>query len=414
MHVVQVPRRFVRSDWGGTETVILETSKSLMALGHHTEIYCPRALSNQDHEMIDGVSVTRFGYVYPYWGLSAAARAQMDRKGGNLFSFPLMRGLQRFPDLDLIHLHTGKRLGAIGRYVAAKRKLPYVISLHGGVYDVPSGEAQTWTAPANGTFEWGKALGWWVGARRVLDDAAAIICVGRKELEEAQRRHPRQTVVHLPNGVDARRFSGGDGAGFRARRGIPADAFVILVVGRIDPQKNQLLAVRLLAELQREKPRAHLVLVGPVTSADYDLSLAKEISALGLDAHVTLIRGLETSDPELVNAYHGADLFLLPSVHEPFGIVILEAWAAGLPVAASNVGGVPSFVSDGENGCLFPSGDLAALVGVVRELIANPDRRRKIADAGKKKAAEEFGWDRITQRLVGIYEEAIRANSLRK
>jgi glycosyltransferase involved in cell wall biosynthesis len=414
MHVVQVPRRFVRSDWGGTETVILETSKSLLALGHHTEIFCPRALSTQDHETIDGISVTRFGYVYPYWGLSEAARLQMDRKGGNLFSFPLMRGLRRFPNLDLIHLHTGKRLGAIGRYVAAQRKLPYVISLHGGVYDVPASEAQTWTAPANGTFEWGKVLGWYVGARRVLEDAAAIICVGQKELKEAQHRHPNQTVVHLPNGVDARRFARGDGSGFRGRHGIPADAFVILVVGRIDPQKNQLLAARLLAEVLLEKPRAHLVLVGPVTNSDYNLSLSKEISALGLDGKVSLIRGLETSDPELVNAYHAADLFLLPSVHEPFGIVILEAWAAGLPVVASNVGGVPSFVSDGENGCLFPSGDLGALLCAVRDLIANPDRRRSIADAGRKKAAEEFGWDRITQGLVGIYEEAIRANSLRK
>jgi glycosyltransferase involved in cell wall biosynthesis len=301
VHVVQVPRRFVRSDWGGTETVILETSKSLLALGHHTEIYCPRALSTRDHEVIDGISVTRFGYVYPYWGLSEAARSQMDRKGGNLFSFPLMRGLRRFPNLDLIHLHTGKRLGAIGRYVAARRELPYVISLHGGVYDVPAGEAQTWTAPAHGTFEWGKALGWWVGARRVLDDAAAIICVGRKEQKEAQRRHPNRTVLHLPNSVDARRFAGGDGSGFRARRGIPADAFVILTVGRIDPRKNQLLAARLLAELRLEEPRAHLVLVGPVTNADYNLSLSLGISALGLDGSVTVIGGLESSDPELVS-----------------------------------------------------------------------------------------------------------------
>ena len=414
MHVVQIPRRFVRSDWGGTETVILETSKSLLALGHHTEIFCPRAMSTQNHEVIDGVSVTRFRYIYPYWGLSPSARLQMDRKGGNLFSFPLMRELRRLPNLDLIHLHTGKRLGAIGRYVAARRKLPYVISLHGGVYDVPALEAQTWTAPAKGTFEWGKVLGWWVGARRVLDDAAAIICVGRKELKEAQLRHPNQAVVHLPNGVDADRFASGDGSGFRSRHGIQPDAFVILVVGRIDPQKNQLLAVRLLAELRRKNPRVHLVLVGPVTDDDYNLSLSKEIAALGLDRNVTLIRGLETSDPELVNAYHAANLFLLPSVHEPFGIVILEAWAAGLPVVASNVGGIPSFVSDGENGCLFPSGDLAALLGAVRALIANPDRGRKIAAAGKKKASEEFGWDRITRQLVGIYGEAMRANSLRE
>ena len=420
MRLIQVPRRFVRSDWGGTETTILEISKCLQALGHHTEIFCPRALSTQDHELIDGVSVTRFDYFYPYVGLSPAARLQMDKKGGNLFSFPLMRALGRFPGLDLIHLHTGKRLGAMARTVAARRKLPYVISLHGGVFDVPTGEAQTWTAPASGAFEWGKALGWFFGARRVLDDAAAIICVGQKEQQEAQRHYPKKRVVYLPNGVDARRFASGDGKGFRARQGIPEGAFVVLVVGRIDPQKNQLLAAQLVAELRRGDGKGdsaacvYLVLVGHVTNAEYDPSLMREIGELGLNDCVKVIRGLDTRDPELINAFHAADLFLLPSVHEPFGIVILEAWAAGLPVAASRVGGVPSFVIDGENGRLFSSGDLHELTGVVKDLIARPEHRRQLAEAGRKKACEEFGWDRITEHLVRVYEEAIRENSLRK
>src|ERR1051326_4710675 len=385
MRVAQVPRRFVRTDWGGTETVILETSRCLLKLGHHTEILCPRALSNQDREVIEGIAVTRFNYFYPYWGLSAAARMQLDKKGGNLFSFPLMRALARFPNLDLIHLHTGKRLGAIGRHVAVKRRVPYVISLHGGVFDVPAGEAQNWTAPANGTIEWGKALGWWVGARRVLDDASAIICVGRKEQEETQRRYRNKNVLHLPNGVDATRFARGDGPGFRARHGIPSDAFVVLVVGRIDPQKNQLLAVDLIGRLRSEHVDARLVLVGHVTNADYDAKLQREIETQGLTDFVTVIRGLETRDPELVNAYHAADVFLLPSVHEPFGIVILEAWAAGLPVVASRVGGVPSFVSDGGDGLLFDSGDSEKLTALFKDLIANPDARRRLGEAGKKK-----------------------------
>src|SRR5260370_10698311 len=236
----------------------------------------------------------------------------------------------------------------------------------------PEGETQTGTALAKGRFEWGKALGWWVGARRVLDDAAAILCVGQKEQEEAQRHYPRKKVVQLPNGVDAHRFAAGDGASFRARHGIAADAFVVLTVGRIDPQKNQLLAVRLLAQLLRERVNAHLVLVGHVTNAAYDAQLEREIDALVLSDRVTLIRGLDTHDPALVNAYHAADLFVLPSVHEPFGIVILEAWAAGLAVVASRVGGVPSFVPGGEDGCRVPPSGLHALARLGRELSANP------------------------------------------
>src|SRR5260370_29438213 len=150
----------------------------------------------------------------------------------------------------------------------------------GGFFIVPAGEAQTWTAPAKGTFEWGKALGWWVGARRVLDDAAAILCVGQKEQEEAQRHYPRKKVVHLPNGVDAGRFATGDRSSFRVHYGIAAAAFVVLTVGRIDPQKNQLLAVRLLEQLLRERVNAHLVLLGHVTNAAYDAQLEREINAL--------------------------------------------------------------------------------------------------------------------------------------
>ena len=65
----------------------------------------------------------------------------LDKKGGNLFSFSLMKALFQHPSIDLLHLHTGKRLGGIGRYVAKKRKIPYMVSIHGGAYDVPVEEA---------------------------------------------------------------------------------------------------------------------------------------------------------------------------------------------------------------------------------------------------------------------------------
>jgi glycosyltransferase involved in cell wall biosynthesis len=408
MRIVQVPRRFVRSDWGGTETAILEMSKSLITLGHHTEIFTPRALSKQDHETIDGIQVTRFPYFYPYLRLSDAARLQMDKKGGNLFSFPLMRALRECPDLDVIHLHTGKRLGAMARHVAIKRKIPYVISLHGGVHDVPAAEAQTFAAASKGAIEWGQPLGMYFGARRVLDDAAAILCVGQKEQEQTQRRYPDKRVLYLPNGVNAQRFATGDRNAFRAKFGIPADVFLILTVGRIDPQKNQLLAVKALQNID-----AHLVLVGHVTNPDYDARLATEIGNLGLSNRVRVIRGLDASDPQLVNAFHAADLFLLPSIHEPFGIVILEAWAAGLPVVASNVGGIPSFVRDGVNGALFASDDCGALTAALKTTIANGDIRKRLAEAGHREV-EQCSWDRVTQRLAAIYEEVVRENPLRK
>lgn len=414
MNIVQIPRRFVSSHWGGTETVILETCKRLLQMGHHTEIICPNALAHQDKEVIGGVNISRVPYFYPYFGLSNEAKQQLDRKGGNLFSFALMKALKKYPALDLIHLHTGKRPGGIGRYIALKRKIPYVVSLHGGVFDVPDEEAETWTAPTEGTIEWGKILGWWVGSRRVLDDAAAILCVGEEEQRQTQQRFRNKRVIHLANGVDPDRFATGDRDGFRNTYHIPSDAYVIVTVGRIDPQKNQIFAINLLPELVKLNRETHVVIIGPVTNENYNKKLARKISEKGLESRVTVIDGLAAGSQELVDAYHGADIFLLPSIHEPFGIVILEAWAAGLPVVASRVGGIPSFVNHGDDGLLFEPNDKAGFIKAFKTILESPEKARELGTAGKLKAQGQYSWDRITQSLVDIYEEAIHENPFRK
>lgn len=407
LNVIQIPRRFVRTEWGGTETVILETSKRLIATGHRTEILCPRALATSDSETMDGVAVERRAYFYPYFGLDAERRRQLDLKGGNLFSFSLMKSLKKYEKLDLIHLHTGKRLGGIGRHVALKRGIPYVVSLHGGAVDALGAEAAAWTEPTQGALEWGKLLGWWVGSRRVLDDAGAILCVGRAETEAMRAEFPGKRIEHLPNGVDPQRFSRGDGTRWKRDHDIPDEAFVILVVGRIDPQKNQLLAVEAMQEIVRQNPDAHLVLIGHVTNEEYYGRINDTVRALRLTDAVTLVPGINASSQELVDAYHAANVFALPSRHEPFGIVVLEAWASGRCVVASDVGGIPSLVEHGKDGLLFESDDLDAYTSAILELAESRDRRRAMARAGRMKARAQYSWDVITDRLVEIYEQVI-------
>ncbi len=226
--------------------------------------------------------------------------------------------------------------------MARKRKIPYVISLHGGVFDVPEEEAASWTAPTRGAFDWGKVLGLWVGSRRVMLDASAILCVGYQESLLVQKHLPDNRVIYLPNGADTRRFSKGDGAWFREKHKIPQDAKVVLTLARIDVQKNQHLPARLLPVFRELEPKTHLLIVGNVTNPSYYDELLKIVDTSALGAHVTIIPGIPSDSQDLVDAYHAADLFLLPSFHEPFGIVILEAWSAGLPVLASNVGGLPT------------------------------------------------------------------------
>lgn len=413
MNIVQIPRRFVSSDWGGTETVILESSKRLLAKGHQTQVLCPAALSTVYTENIEGVPVTRTKYFYPYFGLNQERKKRLDQKGGNLFSFDLQKKLNAIKNLDLIHLHTSKRLGGIARHVARKRNIPYVVSLHGGLIDVPTEEAASWTEPTKGCFEWGKALGYWVGSRRVFDDAGAIICVGQKEQEETQKIYPNKKVLYLPNGVNPDRFEKGERQRFRDQHNLSDTDIVILTVGRIDPQKNQLLALEVFKTLLETTPNLRLFFIGHVTNDPYYKKLQEQITHQNLEEKVYLIPGLPAASNELLDAFKGSDIFLLPSLHEPFGIVVLEAWAAGLCVVASKVGGIPYFVHEGHDALLFPSGDDKQACHDIRSLITSPEKRRDLAAKGRKKAREEYSWDRITNRLIDIYEEVRREHPLR-
>jgi glycosyltransferase involved in cell wall biosynthesis len=120
----------------------------------------------------------------------------------------------------------------------------------------------------------------------------------------------------------------------------------------------------------------------------------------GVADALTIVPGFKPEDPLLVDAYHAADVFVLPSIHEPFGIAILEAWAAGRPVIASRVGGIPDFVDDEVDGLLFESGDVESFVRTYESLTL--ERAQAISEASRKKV-EQYAWDVITRRLVNTY-----------
>ncbi len=402
VEVINIPRRFAAEEWGGSETCITETSLRLPDYGYTPRIMTTTALSQTPREQFQGIPVERYSYFYPYFGLSKEAKALLDRKAGNLFSFSLMRALKnRRP--GIIHLHTGKRLGAIGRYCAMKLKIPYVITLHGGLYSVPQGEQDSWTEPTSGALEWGKILGWMVGSRRVIHDASAVICVGKDEYDAVSGSFPDKMVEYLPNGVDIHRFSDGDGTAFRKIHNIPEDRFLFLTTARFDNQKNQLALLRVLKRALKTIPQAHLLLIGAVTNSSYYDSIIAEARQSGTEDRVTLIPGISYHDRQLIDAYHAADSFILPSLHEPFGMVILEAWASGLPAAASRRGGLPSVISHGNTGLLFDPEDPEDILAAMQTLYADADLRVRLAGAGHKEAVEKYSWDAVTARLAEIY-----------
>jgi len=405
MKVLQVPRRFVRREWGGMETVILELTKRLPGLGIETAVSCTNALADTDEESIEGVQVRRFPYVYPYFGLSPEAVERLDHLGGNCYSRGLLQHLREEPAVDLLHLHSGRYLNGICHHVARQRGIPYIVTVHGGFLDAPPAEADAWTDPTRGKLEWGRALGWWYGSRHVFDDAAAILCVDYEDTAKMAARFPGKRVLHQPNGVDSQRFVQGNRERFRTQLGLDPATKLLLNVSRIDHQKNQWLAVDILARLLGEGKPVHLVLVGPITNPPYHDRLQAAIQTQGLTGHVTVIPGLPPGDPALADAYQAADLFLLTSLHEPFGIVLLEAWAAGCPVVTTAVGGIPHFTQDGEDVLHFASGDAATGANLVWRVLSNPRLAETLVAKGRAKALDTYSWDRIAGQLASLYQD---------
>lgn len=226
-------------------------------------------------------------------------------------------------------------------------------------------------------------------------------------LRRVGQREPSK-LVEMPNGVDAERFSPGrDLTDLRGRLGIPAQAVVAAFVATLDRAhhfKRLDVAIDALAELG--DPNAHLVvagggeLVGDFRSRAQERGVGARVHFLGPVPHLEL--------PDVLRA---ADLFLLTTEPpESFGIVLIEAMAAGLPVIATDYPGVRAVVLEGENGLLAPRGDVGAVAARLREMIsAGPEGRRAIGAAGRRRAEAEWNWPRLLDRMDGAYAEAIEA-----
>jgi glycosyltransferase involved in cell wall biosynthesis len=291
----------------------------------------------------------------------------------------------------------------MARTVAKIRRIPLVVSIHGGYFTVPSAQTEKMIEPFRGKLEWGKIFGFLFGARHVLDDADAIICVGDNEYREVKKRYPLKSVFHVPNGVDLDRFSVGDGEAFRSAYGFKPAEKIVLCVSRIDYQKNQLGLVRAFARFAKDHPDHRLVMIGAVTVEAYHKEVLAEISALGLQENVRIIPGMAPNHPLLSGAYKAAEMFVLASHHEPFGIVILEAWAAGLPVVAYAVGGIPGFCNDHQDSLLVEPENELKLTDGMAELAGQTELRASLAANALKVLSTRYSWPVVVAQLQEIY-----------
>lgn len=405
--IIHTVRRLAFEEWGGAETVVWQSARALINQRIPSTILATSALAENGSEIRSGCLIKRFPYSYTRLGLSQSRISSLDKKGGDPYSVGLFATLLK-SDCRLMHAHSMQRIAAMTRLAAYKKGIPYVVSLQGGHFNVPNSESADMDFATVRSLNYGCLLDIISRPSQVLEDASGIICVGQSEHEVVKAEFPEKPTIYLPNGVDTGKFGHGDGSKFRKQYGIPAQKRIILCVSRIDPQKNQMALVELLVKINKKLPGSpfHLVLVGPAANEQYVKRLTDHACKARQKEHLTLITGLSPECPDLVNAYHAGDYFILPSVNEPFGIVVLEAWAAGIPVIASRTGGLSNLVNNNVTGLLFDTKDPRTLERALSQLVNRPALVERLVARGRERALLDYSWDQFGQKLLSFYDEA--------
>jgi glycosyltransferase involved in cell wall biosynthesis len=221
--------------------------------------------------------------------------------------------------------------------------------------------------------------------------------VRRRTLSEVGGDERKYITIH--NGVDVARFDSGRAVA-KPDVGLLEGVPVIGMVGRlIEPEKG--LAVLLEGMARLAGPPAplscQLLIVGegPARRQLHDLC-----ARLGILSRVAFA-GMRRDIADLLPLF---DVFVMPSLSEGFGIAIVEAMAAGRPVVASAVGGIPEIVKQGETGLLVPPGDPVALAAAIRDLLTQPDRARALGACGRQRARERFSIESAVKRHEDLYD----------
>jgi glycosyltransferase involved in cell wall biosynthesis len=232
---------------------------------------------------------------------------------------------------------------------------------------------------------------WWLAGRH----ASRFFCVSEDIGLEVRAFGvlPQRKVRVVLNGIDTARFRSRElAAEVRREFEIPPDARVVGTIGRLNEVKCQDLLIRSFGRVRGRDARARLLIVGDGPKrADLD----RLVGELGLSGSVHFA-GYQAHPERYLQAM---DVFALTSRAEGLPLAILEAWAAGLPVVSTRVGGIPMVLEDGRTGLLLDSGDEDALAASLIRLTGDEDLRRRLGEAGRARAEADFD----TRRMAGDY-----------
>ena len=334
---------------------LVEIAKGLAARGHHPIFIAPESsrilLACRDLNIPHLAVSPRFKYL-------------------DIFTAMKLRRILSPHDVDVIIVGISKDIStcALTKKIAGVDVLVFIQQMQFGISK--KGPFHQWTYGA---------VDYWITLTNAM----------RGSVLEHTTILPERIKV-IPFGSDLDRFdpSKYDREECRQMFGLPADRFIIAGIGRLDRQKGQHDLIRAFLKVHRNHPSVHLVIVGDETQGEpgYRSELEELVQQHGLQSSVQFIPHT-SAVPELLAAI---DLFVLPSLSETFGYIVVEAMAMGKPVVATDAGGVPEIVADGMTGMLAKASDPGDLAQKINMLIENEALRTTIAYAARKHALEFF------------------------
>ncbi len=369
--MILIVTRYFPPSRGGTEAYTFDLSRGLAGRGREVVVLAPAAEGDRAFDESCGFEVVRCPSVRGRWGrlkelLRAARKLQNQRK------------------IDLVIATTWSPAGLVARFLRLSSSLPYLVVAHGSELYAHR--------------PWNRLRGMVLaGAERVVANSEftrrRLVKIGVKP----------EKIVIVPPAVNREKLAsaGGQSSGPEGAGGP-----LLLTVTRLAPKKG---VDTVLAALPLVRERVGPVRYLVVGAGDDRPRLERMVRELGLNGSVALAG--RVGDEELAAAYRRCDIFLLVSReerggedYEGFGIVLLEAAAAGKPVIAGRSGGIPEAVAEGESGLLVDPGSPEETAAAVVSLLQNPELARRMGEAGRSRVEEKFSVGAMADRLVAALE----------
>lgn len=357
--------------------------------GHRVEVVAPSEDGHAHSATVEGVTIRWL----PLWN-----RARLPRYDLRLF-LPLLIDSVRGPTADIHHVHNNPYL------LIHRRSRAAVMQFH--------------NAPLRGSSVYD------VFMRR----AARTLCCSDyiRGRVAAEVNYPVERLVTVHNGIHVDAFRSVEPAQARQRFGIEPDALVVLFSGRIVPEKGFHVLLKAWQDVLQARPERKLVLAVAgstrlglgtpqhLTDDRFDAGFSalsayeREVEQLAAALPPEHIRFLGSLNRDAMRAFYRAgDIFVCPSTwDEPFGLVNAEAMAAGLPVIASDAGGIPEIVQHEQNGLLTPKDDPDALASAILQLVDDAGVRQRMAAHGLS-FVQRFDWREIARQVDDVYAACLR------